>query len=268
MALENIIISRLAATFLAKFAAEKKSDCHCVITVAESEERYFSIDVLIREQNRLIITVCPEKHAADFVQTINECSIEKRRNFCTIWEKLEGKLKIKINDIEISRDMFLQNDIIWRNFSFRLSVPLYDDEIDKEDKAAELTCSMCNLVLSLVDYNLVGEVEGTIKETISAKHIQRERSAVNRSICLQLKGYNCAVCGMNFGDMYGDIGKNYIQIHHSIPIHLMEEEHEVVIDKELFPVCANCHAMLHRKDPPYTIEELRELVFRQHSDKE
>jgi 5-methylcytosine-specific restriction protein A len=26
--------------------------------------------------------------------------------------------------------------------------------------------------------------------------------------------------------------------------------------KDLEPVCPNCHAMLHRKDPPYSIEEL------------
>ena len=32
------------------------------------------------------------------------------------------------------------------------------------------------------------------------------------------------------------------------------------VDKDLAPVCPNCHYMLHRKDPPYTIEELKEML--------
>jgi predicted HNH restriction endonuclease len=26
-------------------------------------------------------------------------------------------------------------------------------------------------------------------------------------------------------------------------------------------VCPNCHAMLHRRDPPLSLEELRDLLF-------
>lgn len=32
------------------------------------------------------------------------------------------------------------------------------------------------------------------------------------------------------------------------------------VDKDLAPVCPNGHYMLHRKDPPYTIEELKEML--------
>jgi 5-methylcytosine-specific restriction enzyme A len=28
------------------------------------------------------------------------------------------------------------------------------------------------------------------------------------------------------------------------------------------PVCPNCHAMLHKSDPPFTIEELKEILQR------
>jgi len=27
--------------------------------------------------------------------------------------------------------------------------------------------------------------------------------------------------------------------------------------KDLVPVCPNCHAMLHKREPPYDVEELR-----------
>ena len=42
----------------------------------------------------------------------------------------------------------------------------------------------------------------------------------------------------------------------------MDENYVVKPLKELFPVCPNCHAMLHRRKPPYSIEELREIIYK------
>jgi len=30
--------------------------------------------------------------------------------------------------------------------------------------------------------------------------------------------------------------------------------------KDLRPICPNCHAMIHRREPPYTIEDLRVML--------
>ena len=38
------------------------------------------------------------------------------------------------------------------------------------------------------------------------------------------------------------------------------KEYKLDVDNDLAPVCPNCHYMLHRKDPPYTIEELQEKI--------
>jgi 5-methylcytosine-specific restriction protein A len=37
-------------------------------------------------------------------------------------------------------------------------------------------------------------------------------------------------------------------------------KYEVDPIKHLRPVCPNCHAMLHRQEPPFTIEELKEKL--------
>ena len=34
-------------------------------------------------------------------------------------------------------------------------------------------------------------------------------------------------------------------------------------ENDLTPVCPNCHAMLHRKDPPYRPDELRRMIDRE-----
>jgi 5-methylcytosine-specific restriction protein A len=47
-------------------------------------------------------------------------------------------------------------------------------------------------------------------------------------------------------------------------VQLAEIRSTYVVDpvNDLKPVCPNCHAMLHRRTPPYSIDELRALLLR------
>lgn len=47
----------------------------------------------------------------------------------------------------------------------------------------------------------------------------------------------------------------------------MENGHIVDPIKELFPLCPNCHAMIHRKTPPYTINQLKKIMEEQNENK-
>lgn len=74
-----------------------------------------------------------------------------------------------------------------------------------------------------------------------------ERSSTAREKCIENNGLDCTVCGMNFYDIYGEIGKGFIHIHHLTPIHSIGKEYKVNYKDDLTPVCPNCHSMLHRK---------------------
>jgi hypothetical protein len=87
-----------------------------------------------------------------------------------------------------------------------------------------------------------------------------ERSPLARLRCIEHYGYACTVCGMNFEAHYGPVGKGLIHVHHLQPLASAVKPHEVDPVKDLRPVCPNCHAMLHRKTPPFTIHELREML--------
>jgi predicted HNH restriction endonuclease len=56
---------------------------------------------------------------------------------------------------------------------------------------------------------------------------------------------------------YGDIGQGFIHIHHLIPLSGIKQDYRLNPETDLIPVCPNCHAMLHRRDPPFTPEELK-----------
>lgn len=88
---------------------------------------------------------------------------------------------------------------------------------------------------------------------------QYDRSSVARRACIGHHGYQCAVCGFNFGKVYGDLGFEYIEVHHVRPISEVKGEHEIDPLVDLRPVCANCHRMLHKKNPPLSIEELKKI---------
>ncbi len=92
--------------------------------------------------------------------------------------------------------------------------------------------------------------------------ITYERSQAARMSCIAKKGCTCVVCGFNFQERYGDAGKDYIHVHHVIPISSRQDRYKLNVDKDLVPVCPNCHAMLHKEiaGKYVSVEELSEIV--------
>ena len=84
-----------------------------------------------------------------------------------------------------------------------------------------------------------------------------ERNPAARRECIRVHGTNCSVCGMNFEDEYGEIGIGYIEVHHLDPLGGSCGERMVNPADDMRPICPNCHAMIHSKDPPLGIDELK-----------
>lgn len=88
-----------------------------------------------------------------------------------------------------------------------------------------------------------------------------ERSAKNREAAIQIHGTKCMICGFDFEEKYGELGKNYIEVHHIKPLSELDEEVVVNPETDLICVCSNCHRMLHRfKSYIISVEELRQIV--------
>ncbi len=89
-----------------------------------------------------------------------------------------------------------------------------------------------------------------------------ERDKKAREACISYYGYDCVVCGFNFEQTYGSLGESYIHVHHLIPVSTLRGRYELDPIHDLRPVCPNCHAMLHREDPPITIQQLRARILK------
>lgn len=87
-----------------------------------------------------------------------------------------------------------------------------------------------------------------------------ERNPVARQRCIDYYGVKCSVCEFDFESVYGDIGRGFIHVHHLKQLAEIQGEYDVDPIIDLRPVCPNCHAILHRRNPNYSIEELQKLL--------
>jgi 5-methylcytosine-specific restriction protein A len=69
----------------------------------------------------------------------------------------------------------------------------------------------------------------------------------------------CEVCGFDFQATYGKLGEGFLECHHKIPLHELEEEAITTLD-DLALLCANCHRMVHASKPWLTIEQLQKCL--------
>ncbi len=103
-----------------------------------------------------------------------------------------------------------------------------------------------------------GEIEG---RRVLVHSYRYERNPKNRKKAIEYHGTKCYVCGFDFFEHYGKLGEGFIEVHHRRPLYLKGDKPQKIDPiKDLAPVCSNCHRMLHRKVPPYEIEELKKAM--------
>jgi 5-methylcytosine-specific restriction protein A len=94
------------------------------------------------------------------------------------------------------------------------------------------------------------------------KHFERNNkiNKKKKDQYLSKKGkLDCEVCGFDFYECYGELGKGFIECHHRTPLHEIEGESETKLN-DLALVCANCHRMLHRNLDTLSISELKNRI--------
>jgi 5-methylcytosine-specific restriction protein A len=87
-----------------------------------------------------------------------------------------------------------------------------------------------------------------------------ERNPKAREACLQHYGYDCFVCGFNFRQAFGNVGDKFIHVHHLKPLSAIGKRYKLDPIRDLRPVCPNCHAIIHKRNPAYTIDEIRQFI--------
>ena len=89
-----------------------------------------------------------------------------------------------------------------------------------------------------------------------------ERNPYARQRCIEHYGCRCSVCGFDFEQAFGKLGRGFIHVHHLKPLSEIQGEYEIDPIAELRPICPNCHAMIHHGTDMMSIEQLKERIQR------
>ena len=87
-----------------------------------------------------------------------------------------------------------------------------------------------------------------------------ERSSAAREKCILHYGCRCAACGMILAEKYGEVAQGLIHVHHIRQLADVNAEYRVDPISDLRPVCPTCHAVIHSRMPPYTIDEVSTMI--------
>lgn len=142
----------------------------------------------------------------------------------------------QISGIRIPDEIARELEKVWADFSTNQRVTLAEEVTDTE-----------------------AIYEGALRK-ISVNSYERNPEARHR--CIKHFGTTCVVCGFDFAVTYGKVGEGLIHVHHLKELAEIGEEYEVDPTRDLRPVCPNCHAIIHRRKPAYSIEEVKALIRR------
>jgi 5-methylcytosine-specific restriction enzyme A len=142
----------------------------------------------------------------------------------------------------------------WLKIRVKTKLQLEEKYRNIEDRATE---TEADLNLDNVG-DIESRTEGGKKVFIS---VRAERDIGNRIEAISIHGLKCKCCGFDFEKKYGVWGKNYIEVHHVIPLN--DGKQRATNPKtDLTVLCANCHRMIHRKkNITLTIDELKQKII-------
>ncbi|WP_239616372.1 HNH endonuclease [Cohnella mopanensis] len=216
--------------------------------------------------------VIPENYSSLLVKTMGNAHKSKKRVFETIAGSCFGASKsqfiMMVNNTYVEPDNYLTWPDDWQQVHLVLNVmPVVLDSIDEQERESmlfEWAGKLLGMVLSLLpleEESIEEEALGLPEGALTRVEVNiYERSSINRQICIMLCGCICKVCEFDFERTYGPMGRGYIHVHHVVPISNLSENYIIDPSKDLVPVCPNCHSMLHKRNPPFLVNELKKIL--------
>jgi 5-methylcytosine-specific restriction protein A len=216
----------------------------------------------LRDKVHLNNRLSPEAHYFGMA-TVRDIYKDEKSKKNDWYANLKDFISFKKPVIAKATDGFLENipenrlTNYWRDGVRLINAKIYSKIIDLADITENFN----------IDYNeefetsshqtlLIGK-EGKQKIVFSTIF---ERDPRLRTQALLIHGFSCFGCRFNFEKTYGEIGRNFIHIHHTKPLYETGET-EINPMTDLIPLCPNCHAIVHRnKYSVLSLEELRQLI--------
>ena len=222
---------------------------------------------------RVRFSLEPQKFAGELVQAMGESDEVGQAAFCRILEECVARgatVRFGVNGHPIQlRDQAVW-ETRWRRIDLSMSKQLarFDGIATAEELAlvrpwasrflaAVLALAPLEKQQGAKNKSAEGFEEGAASLTPTIRY---ERDRRNRAAAIAIHGTACLACGVELGARYGMVAEGFIEVHHVVPVASMGADYRVDPVQDLVPLCPNCHAVAHRRDPPLTVDEIKALL--------
>jgi 5-methylcytosine-specific restriction protein A len=211
----------------------------------------------------------PGKFARPLIAKMGEAGSEARAAFSalSIAATKQGKMTFRVN----GTDLDMHDTSCWPLQWQKLELTLKKQGVVFEELASnelrrvigDIIAPLFGMCIALIGIDDIeadpSALEGTPVEALSRRY---ERKPLNREICLSVRGRRCICCNMDFGEVYGDIADEFIEVHHTTPASQMGPGYLINPISDLVPICSNCHSVVHLSHPAASIDEVKERLKR------
>ncbi len=187
------------------------------------------------------------------------------------WRKLSDKqfLDLLADDARFLTWRVSPSNVIRLPEPIPIPRKLFETKNYRIAKPTEITKAIFDSMFALVGEYAASDDHGSDEEFpegrgFERQHKLRERNQAAISAAKKLfrekhgRMY-CQVCGFDFLDRYGEVGRDFIEAHHTVPLSSLKGEIKTKLS-DLALVCANCHRMLHRQRPWLDMKNLERLL--------
>ncbi len=210
--------------------------------------------------------------AGELMSSVRSADEASRHVFQTVLDACENSganVVLKLNGtIRSHKDSDIWNES-WRSFEFSIGKGML--AINEGDEIADMglvegwTYRVAAAVIALLpteedkeEGSDTGGLPEGAKMRVEVNRYERDRR--NRAAALAIHGYRCMACSTDMAERYGSVAHGLIEVHHVIPVSEVGERYILDPRSDLVPLCPDCHSVAHRRSPPYSVEELKNML--------
>jgi hypothetical protein len=129
----------------------------------------------------------------------------------------------------------------------------------------DISPSDAQALLRAAGSRYIGTEPGTVSEKDFLEGEKRATATTVRNAQLRIAakehwGFTCYCCGFDFAQFYGAFATGSAIVHHLEIFASGAGKRRRSTLEDVRVICANCHYVIHRTDPPMDVDELKSLI--------
>lgn len=229
---------------------------------------------------RIDVHFRPGNFAGELVEAMGDADETGRQTFRTVLgvcRDAGADVALAVNGTATNPENGAMWSMPWRSLDLAIRrgmLPINQGDMDADMRQIELwTSRAAAAVLALLPLEVDGcvaeggapDVAGLPEGAKTRIEVNRyERDRRNRAAALAIHGYICKACDLDMGLRYGPAAAGLIEVHHVTPVSDVGPGYIIDPKNDLVPLCPNCHSVAHRRSPPFSVDELREMQRNPH----